>query len=82
MVRKVRSSPLLPAFFDCLRARDLFAIYLVGFPKIFEELRKRIRDKATQFRLNKPGNMSGFGGNADIHICTMMRNEVQQFAHS
>ena len=38
MVRKVRSSPLLPAFLDCLRSRDLFAIYLVGFPKIFEEL--------------------------------------------
>jgi hypothetical protein len=31
-------------FFDCLRSRDLFAIYLAGFPKIFEELRKRIRD--------------------------------------
>ncbi len=38
MVRKVRSSPLLPAFFDCLKSRDLFAIYLEYGSKAFFDL--------------------------------------------
>jgi len=40
MVRKVRSSLLLPAFFNCLRSRDLLTIYLdkaaYSYLKIFE----------------------------------------------
>ena len=38
--------------------------------------------QATQFRLNKPGNMSGFGGKADIQFFTMMRDEFLLLAHS